>query len=199
MLTSSISTSSAWVIDSCRRVLRSCKAQSDLAISERDRVSGAVWGVVWNVFEHPSSKSKPGPLIDLFVQLLRTFEPCEKSKLHEQIIRCLEPLVEGCSLSPQLLSECRRRLIPCLNEMSNDEKDRGVELEGIILEVWQYVSTMLTTKPSEEQSRPSKRLRIENTIPDPQEKAYSDKVRELTFRLTREHRSYLVGLRDTAL
>jgi hypothetical protein len=83
--------------------------------------------------------------------------------------------------------------------MINDGKDRGVEFQRSLRDGIRDVSTMLTTKPSEEQSRPSKRLRIENTTPDPQEKGYLNKLKQVTFELTGEHRAYLVGLRDTAM
>jgi hypothetical protein len=193
------STSSAWVIDCSRRLLRFCIAQGDTPVTDRDRVLAAILGVVWDIFELPCSKCKPGPFIELIIQLLWAFESCESSELQSQFQRCLPPLVGACSLHPRVLLECRRRLIPCLNEMTMDGKDRGNELEGFLRDGVRDPLISLDKKTIDDQPRPSKRLRIENTAPDPQERFYADKIRDVTVDLTGEHRTNLVGLRETAL
>jgi hypothetical protein len=42
-------------------------------------------------------------------------------------------------------------------------------------------------------------MRIEDTAPDTQDKAYHDRLKQLTKVLTGQSRSYLVGLQDTAM
>jgi hypothetical protein len=197
--TSDTSSSSAWVIDSCRRALRSCKGLIGISLPDRDRILGAIWSVLWTFFEFSFYKCKPASLIHLFAQLLGAFEPHDNSELQRQLQRCLPSLVTICSSHPRVLSECQRRLIPCINDILKDSKDRGVEFYEFLREDVRNPLMSPNERQSEEQARPSKRLRLENKTPDPQEQVYVEKLKEVTFALTGEYRTYLVGLQDTAL
>jgi hypothetical protein len=83
--------------------------------------------------------------------------------------------------------------------MLKDGKDGCIEFHEFLIENVRDPLTLSDKKPPEEQTRPSKRIRLQNTTPDPQEQAYANNVKEVTFALTGESRNYLVGLRDTAL
>jgi hypothetical protein len=83
--------------------------------------------------------------------------------------------------------------------MLEDGKDRGIEFYEFLRADVRETLILLNKKPPEEPPRPPKRLRLDNSTPGPQELAYADKLKLVTFALTGEYRSYLAGLRDTAL
>ncbi|KAF2431255.1 hypothetical protein EJ08DRAFT_649062 [Tothia fuscella] len=198
-----VSASQAWLIDCCRRTLKSCRSSTDVTAQNRNLILGAIITVASRDYMPSCPKSKPTALVDLIVQTLSLCKGCTAcTELKTPLEDCFRKLIEGSKAYPRTLAECNRRLLPCIIELLGDERclPDCEEVKAVLNDAQQQLEALSRPTVDEDRARPSKRMRlIDDGTPDLQNKEYHARIEQITDVLCGQPKSYLSGLQDTAL